>query len=81
MLYFDTSFYLFIQKIFIQECVPFKAFKRNFGINMGNYLTLNITIEKGKIYLITEKSFCLFSALDICFYFIFMKCFDVNITV
>ena len=39
------------------------------------------TIEKGKIYLITEKSFCSFFALHISFYFIIMKCCDVNITV
>ena len=45
MLYFDTCFYLFIQFFFVHECVPFKAFKRNFGINTGNFLTLNTHTE------------------------------------
>ena len=61
MLCFDTFFYLFIQNFLIQECVPFIAFKRNFGINMDNYLSLNITIKKGKIYLITEKNLFAYS--------------------
>ena len=39
------------------------------------------TIEKGKIYLITEKSFYSFFALDISFSFKIMKCCEVIITV
>ena len=41
----------------------------------------NCEIEKGKTYLIIEKYFCSFFALGISFYFIIIKCFDVNITV
>ena len=39
------------------------------------------TIQKGKNYRITGKSFRSFIALDISFYFIIMKCFVVNITI
>ena len=44
-------------------------------------MLFEFTFGKGKIDLVTVKSFCSFLALDIPFYFIIMKCFDVNITV
>ena len=43
-------------------------------------MLFEFTIEKEKNYLTTDKYFYPFFALKVSFYFIIMKCCDVNIT-